>query len=34
MRRLDLAADEVPSSLEAVVERHLGPERQLTLPLA
>jgi hypothetical protein len=34
MRRLDLAGDEVPSSLEAVVERHLGPERQFPLPLA
>ena len=34
MRRLDLAGDELPSSLEAFVERHLGPERQLTLRLA
>jgi hypothetical protein len=34
MRRLDLAGDEVPSSLEEFVERHLGPERQLTLRLA
>jgi hypothetical protein len=34
MRRLDLAGDELPSSLEAFVERHVGPERQLTLRLA
>jgi hypothetical protein len=34
MRRLDLAGDELPSSLEGFVERHLGPERQLTLRLA
>jgi hypothetical protein len=26
MRRLDLAGDELPSSLEAFLERHLGPE--------
>jgi hypothetical protein len=34
MRRLDLAGDELPASLEGFVERHLGPERQLTLRLA
>jgi hypothetical protein len=34
MRRLGLAGDEVPSSLESFVERHLGADRQLTLRLA
>ena len=34
MRRLDLAGRELPSSLEEFIERHLGPERQLTLRLA
>jgi hypothetical protein len=34
MRRLDLAGDELPSALEEFVERHLGPERQLTPRLA
>ncbi len=34
MRRLALAGDELPSSLEGFVELHLGPERQLTLRLA
>jgi hypothetical protein len=34
LRRLDLAANELPSSLEAFVDRHLGPNRQLTLRLA
>jgi hypothetical protein len=34
LRRFDLAGDELPSSLEAFVEQHLGPERQLTLRLA
>jgi len=34
VRRLDLAGDELPSSLEGFIERHLGPERQLTLRLA
>jgi len=33
-RRLALAGDELPSSLEGFVERHLGPDRQLTLRLA
>ena len=31
MRRLGLAGDELPSSLEGFVDRHLGPDRQLTL---
>jgi hypothetical protein len=34
VRRLGLAGDELPSSLEAFVDRHLGPDRQLTLRLA
>ena len=34
MRRFDLAGDELPTSLEGFMERHLGPERQLTLRLA
>jgi hypothetical protein len=34
MRRLDLVGDELPPSLETFVERHVGPERQLTLRLA
>ena len=34
MRRLGLAGDQVPSSLERFVDRHLGPDRQLTLRLA
>jgi hypothetical protein len=34
MRCLDLAGDELPSSLEAFVDRNLGPDRQLTLWLA
>jgi hypothetical protein len=34
MRRLDLAGDELPSSFAGFVERHLGPNRQLTLRLA
>jgi hypothetical protein len=33
-RRLGLAGDELPSSLEAFVDRHIGPDRQLTLRLA
>jgi hypothetical protein len=32
-RRFDVAGDDLPSSLEAFVERHLGPDRQLTLRL-
>jgi hypothetical protein len=34
LRRIDLAGDELPPSLETFVERHIGPERQLTLRLA
>jgi hypothetical protein len=34
MRRLDLAGDDLPSSLEGFVDRHLGPDHQLTLRLA
>jgi hypothetical protein len=34
MRRFDLAGAELPSTLEGFIERHLGPERQLTLRLA
>jgi hypothetical protein len=33
-RRVDLAGDELPSSIEAFVDRHIGAERQLTLRLA
>jgi hypothetical protein len=32
MRRLD--GDALPSSIAAFVDRHLGPDRQLTLRLA
>jgi hypothetical protein len=34
MRRLDLAGGALPSSLEAFVDSHLGPDRRLTLRLA
>jgi hypothetical protein len=34
MRRLDLAEHELPSSIEAFVDSHLGPDRQLTPRLA
>lgn len=34
MRRLGLAGDELPSTLEGFVDSHLGPDRQLTLRLA
>jgi hypothetical protein len=34
MRRLGLAGDELPTSLEAFVDSHLGSDRQLTLRLA
>jgi hypothetical protein len=34
MRRLDLAGREMPSSIEALIERHIGHDRQLTLRLA
>jgi hypothetical protein len=30
MRRFGLAGDELPSSLEAFGDQHLGPDRQLT----
>jgi hypothetical protein len=33
LRRLDLAGDALPSSIAAFVDRHLGPDRQLTLRL-
>jgi len=32
-RRVDLAGDELPSSIEAFVEMHAGPSRQLSLRL-
>ena len=34
MCRLDLAGHELPSSIQAFVDCHLGPDRQLTLRLA
>jgi hypothetical protein len=34
MSRLDLAGQELPSSIQAFVDSHLGPDRQLTLRLA
>jgi hypothetical protein len=34
MRRLDLAGHELPSSIQAFVDSHFGPDRQLTLRLA
>jgi hypothetical protein len=34
MRRLDLAGHELPSSIAAFVDSHLGPDRQPTLRLA
>ncbi len=34
MRRLGLAGDEVPSSLEGFIDQNLGADRQLTLRLA
>jgi hypothetical protein len=34
MRRLDLAGRQMPSSIEAFIERHIGHDRQLTLRLA
>jgi hypothetical protein len=34
MRRIGLAGDAMPSSLEAFADQHLGPDRQLTLRLA
>jgi hypothetical protein len=34
LRRLDLAGHELPSSIEALIEDHIGHDRQLTLRLA
>jgi hypothetical protein len=34
LRRINLAGAELPPSLETFIERHIGPERQLTLRLA
>jgi hypothetical protein len=34
LRRLDLAGHELPASIQAFVDSHLGPDRQLTLRLA
>jgi hypothetical protein len=34
LRRADLAGYELPSSIQAFVDSHLGPDRQLTLWLA
>jgi hypothetical protein len=34
MRRLDLAGHELPSPIQAFVDSHLGPDRQLTLRFA
>ena len=34
LRRLELAGQELPASIAAFVDRHLGPDRQLTLRLA
>jgi hypothetical protein len=34
LRRLDLAGQELPSSIEAFIERHIGHDRQLSLRLA
>ncbi len=34
LRRVDLAGHKLPSSIEAFVDSHLGPDRQLTLRLA
>jgi hypothetical protein len=34
LRRFDLEADDVPSELGGFIERHIGPDRQLTLQLA
>jgi hypothetical protein len=33
MRRLDLAGHQLPSSIQAFVDSHLGPDRQLILRL-
>jgi hypothetical protein len=34
LRRLDLAGQELPSSIQAFVDSHLGPDRQRTLRFA
>jgi hypothetical protein len=34
LRRLDLDGHELPSSIQAFIESHLGADRQLTLRLA
>jgi hypothetical protein len=34
LRRLELAGDDLPSSIAAFVDSHLGPDHQLTLRLA
>jgi hypothetical protein len=34
MSRLDVAGQELPSSIQAFVDSHLGPDRHLTLRLA
>jgi hypothetical protein len=34
LRRLDLAGHELPASIATFADRHLGPDRQLTLRLA
>jgi hypothetical protein len=33
LRRLDLKGDDLPSELEDFIDRHVGPDRQLTLRL-
>ena len=33
LRRLDLKGDDIPSELEDFIDRHVGPDRQLTLRL-
>jgi hypothetical protein len=33
MRRLDLADDELRAAVEAFIDQHLGPDRQLTMRL-
>jgi hypothetical protein len=34
LRRLDLAGEDVPTELEGFIDRHVGPDRQLSLRLA
>jgi hypothetical protein len=33
VRRLDRAGDELPAAVEAFIDQHLGPDRQLTMRL-